>query len=56
VIRSRNDPREKASFEVYEQRKATEVTRPIFGHKMTYGRMLEVQARMLSGHVSRDIP
>jgi CRISPR-associated protein Cas1 len=46
----------KTFFEVYEQRKATEVTHPIFGYKMSYGRMLEVQARMLAGHVRGDIP
>jgi CRISP-associated protein Cas1 len=50
------DAGRKTFFEVYEQRKATEVTHPIFGYKMTYGRMLEVQARMLSGHVRGDIP
>jgi hypothetical protein len=31
-------------FKVYEQRKATEVTHPVFGYRMSYGRMLEVQA------------
>jgi CRISP-associated protein Cas1 len=46
----------KTFFEVYEQRKATEVTHPVFGYKMSYGRMLEVQARMLAGHVRGDIP
>jgi CRISPR-associated protein Cas1 len=50
------DTGRKTFFEVYEQRKATEVTHPVFGYKMTYGRMLEVQARMLSGHVRGDIP
>ena len=46
----------KTFFEVYEQRKATEVTHPIFGYKMSYGRMLEVQARMLAAFVRGDIP
>ena len=41
----------KTFFEVYEQRKATEVTHPVFGYKMSYGRMLEVQARMLAAFV-----
>ena len=50
------DAGRKTFFEVYEQRKATEVTHPVFGYKMTYGRMLEVQARMLSAHVRGDIP
>jgi CRISPR-associated protein Cas1 len=43
-------------FAAYEQRKATEVTHPVFGYKMSYGRMLEVQARMLAAHVRGDIP
>jgi CRISPR-associated protein Cas1 len=43
-------------FKAYEQRKATVVTHPVFGYKMSYGRMLEVQARMLAAHVRGDIP
>lgn len=43
-------------FQTYEQRKATVVTHPVFGYKMAYGRMLEVQARMLAAHVRGDIP
>ena len=43
-------------FQAYEQRKATVVTHPVFGYKMSYGRMLEVQARMLSAYVRGDIP
>ena len=43
-------------FKAYEQRKATEVTHPIFGYRMSYGRMLEVQARMLAAHVRGDVP
>jgi CRISP-associated protein Cas1 len=50
------DAGRKTFFEVYEQRKATEVTHPVFGYKMSYGRMLEVQARMLAGFVRGDIP
>jgi CRISPR-associated protein Cas1 len=50
------DAGRKTFFAAYEQRKATEVTHPVFGYKMSYGRMLEVQARMLSGHVRGDIP
>jgi len=46
----------KTFFEAYEQRKSTEVTHPVFGYKMSYGRMLEVQARMLAAHVRGDIP
>ena len=46
----------KKFFAAYEQRRATVVTHPVFGYKMSYGRMLEVQARMLAAHVRGDIP
>lgn len=46
----------KRFFQAYEQRKATVVTQPVFGYKMAYGRMVEVQARMLAAHVRGDIP
>jgi CRISPR-associated protein Cas1 len=35
----------KKFFGAYESRKSAEVTHPLFGYKMTYSRMLEVQAR-----------
>jgi len=50
------DDGRKRFFETYEQRKSTVVTHPVFGYKMSYGRMLEVQARMLAAHVRGDIP
>jgi len=50
------DAGRKCFFEAYEQRKATVVTHPVFGYKMSYGRMVEVQARMLAAHVRGDIP
>ena len=50
------DEGRKRFFRAYEQRKATVVTHPVFGYKMAYGRMLEVQARMLAAHVRGDIP
>jgi hypothetical protein len=46
----------KRFFEAFEQRKSTVVTHPVFGYKMSYGRMLEVQARMLAAYVRGDIP
>lgn len=46
----------KRFFQAYEQRKATVVTHPVFGYKMAYGRMVEVQARMLAAHTRGDIP
>ena len=43
-------------FAAYEQRKATEITHPVYGYRMTYSRMLEVQARMLAAFVRGSIP
>ena len=43
-------------FKAYEQRKATEVTHPVFGYRMSYGRMVEVQARMLAAFVRGELP
>lgn len=43
-------------FQAYEQRKATEVTRPVYGYRMSYSRMLEVQARMLAAFVRGTTP
>lgn len=46
----------KAFFTAYEQRRATEITHPVFGYRMSYSRMLEVQARMLAAAVRGTIP
>lgn len=46
----------KAFFAAYEQRKATVVTHPVYGYKMSYSRMLEVQARMLAAFVRGSVP
>lgn len=43
-------------FEAYETRKSTVVTHPAYGYRMSYGRMLEVQARMLAAYVRGDVP
>lgn len=43
-------------LEAYERRKATVVTHPLFGYKMSYGRMLEVQARLLAAYIRGDVP
>jgi CRISP-associated protein Cas1 len=43
-------------LETYERRKATIVTHPLFGYKMSYGRMLEVQARLLAAYIRGDVP
>lgn len=46
----------KAFFAAYEQRKATVITHPVYGYRMSYARMLEVQARMLAAFVRGEIP
>ena len=46
----------RAFFAAYEQRKATEVTHPVYGYRMSYSRMLEVQARMLAAFVRGEVP
>jgi CRISPR-associated protein Cas1 len=46
----------KKFFTAYEQRRATVVTHPLFGYKMSYSRMLEVQARLLAAYVRGDVP
>jgi CRISPR-associated protein Cas1 len=46
----------KAFFAAYEKRKATEITHPVYGYRMTYSRMLEVQARMLASFVRGETP
>lgn len=46
----------KKFFQVYEQRRATVVTHPVYGYRMSYSRMLEVQARMLAAYVRASIP
>ena len=43
-------------FQAYEQRKATVVTHPVYGYRMSYSRMLEVQARMLAAYVRGSVP
>ncbi len=43
-------------LETYERRKATIVTHPLFGYRMSYGRMLEVQARLLAAYIRGDVP
>ena len=50
------DEARKTFFRVYEQRKATVVSHPVYGYKMSYSRMLEVQARMLAAYVRGDVP
>jgi CRISPR-associated protein Cas1 len=50
------DEGRKKFFAAYEQRRATVVTHPLFGYKMSYNRMLEVQARLLAAYVRGEVP
>ena len=47
----------KASFRAYEQRMDTLVTHPLFGYRVNYRRLLEIQtrllARVLTGEIAR---
>ena len=40
----------------YERRMSTEVAHPIFGYTVSYRRVIEIQARLLSRHVMGEIP
>jgi CRISPR-associated protein Cas1 len=46
----------KKFFGAYEQRMAAMVTHPVYGYKMSYARMIEVQARTLAAYLRGDIP
>ena len=46
----------KKFFQAYEQRKAAQVSHPVYGYRMSYARMLEVQARMLAAYVRGGVP
>jgi CRISPR-associated protein Cas1 len=46
----------KKFFQTYEQRKSTLVAHPVYGYRMSYSRMLEVQARVLAGYVRGELP
>jgi CRISPR-associated protein Cas1 len=43
-------------FTAYERRKDTLVTHPIFGYRLSYQRMLEVQARLLARVIQNELP
>lgn len=43
-------------FKAYEHRKHQEVVHPLFGYRLTYGRMLELQARLLGRVLTGEIP
>lgn len=45
----------KAVLAAFERRLATEITHPIFGYKVSYRRILEVQARLLARTILQEI-
>jgi CRISPR-associated protein Cas1 len=46
----------RAVIAAYERRMAQEVTHPIFGYRLSYRRVLEVQARLLARAVTGELP
>jgi len=46
----------RAFLRAYERRMTTEVTHPIFGYKITYRRVIEVQARLLGAVLLGEVP
>lgn len=43
-------------IQAYERRMSQEITHPIFGYKISYRRVLEVQARLLGRHLTGELP
>ena len=46
----------KAFFRAYEQRMDTLATHPLFGYRVNYRRLLEIQTRLLARRLRREIP
>jgi CRISPR-associated protein Cas1 len=46
----------KAVLSAYERRLATEVRHPVFGYRVSYRRVLEVQLRLLGAHLLDEVP
>lgn len=45
-----------AFFAAYERRKQQLITHPLFGYRIAYGRVLEVQARLLGRFLTGEVP
>jgi CRISPR-associated protein Cas1 len=43
-------------IEAYERRMSQEITHPVFGYRISYRRVLEVQARLLARYLNEEIP
>jgi CRISPR-associated protein Cas1 len=50
------DAGRRAVIAAFERRMQTEITHPIFGYKISYRRVLEVQARLLARAVRGELP
>jgi len=46
----------KAVLAAYERRLDTEVTHPVFKYKISYRRVIDVQARLLGAHLLGEVP
>lgn len=46
----------KAFFRAYEQRMDTLITHPLFGYRVNYRRVLEIQTRLMARLLTREIP
>lgn len=46
----------KAMIAAYERRLDQEITHPLFGYRISYRRLFEVQARLLGRHLAGEIP
>jgi CRISPR-associated protein Cas1 len=46
----------RAVLAAYERRMAAQLTHPVFGYKVSYRRLLEVQARLLGAHLLGEVP
>lgn len=46
----------RAVIAAYERRLDVEVRHPVFGYRLTYRRLLDVQARLLAAHVLGEVP
>ena len=46
----------RAFFQAYEQRMDTLVTHPLFDYRVSYRRLLEIQARLLAKYMEGEIP
>jgi CRISPR-associated protein Cas1 len=46
----------KAFIAAFERRLQQEITHPIFGYRISYRRLFEVQARLLIRHLAGEIP